>query len=194
MIIIEFLYMHYKKRIVQLKLPIYCLQVFIYFLSIMLIDVSTTDYAVFKIFIDILNAISSLYTLFDLIFTFYQLRLKHLGSVWVYFDFFYVVTNGILSSNNIVSYFAGKSFILISRLRVIGSILSIIIFVKAVYFMQLIDAIAPIIRILQRMLADIKVFVLLMLAMIFSFTFSFYLVGINQLYHDNFGVNDPTEN
>jgi len=160
----------------------------------MLIDVSTTDYAVFKIFIDILNAISSLYTLFDLIFTFYQLRLKHLGSVWVYFDFFYVVTNGILSSNNIVSYFAGKSFILISRLRVIGSILSIIIFVKAVYFMQLIDAIAPIIRILQRMLADIKVFVLLMLAMIFSFTFSFYLVGINQLYHDNFGVNDPTEN
>lgn len=60
------------------------------------------------------------------------------------------------------------------------AILSITIWVKAMYFLQLIDAVAPLIKIISRIFFEIGYFIIVMLIVIFAFANAIYLIGINQ--------------
>ena len=62
-----------------------------------------------------------------------------------------------------------------------GSILSLTIFTRMLYYMQLVDNIAPLVNSFMQILFDIRWFLTIMLVIMFAFANSFYLIGRNQL-------------
>lgn len=97
-----------------------------------------------------------------------------LKSIWAYFDILYIITNSFVSICLI-----DQSIIHISHVRTVEAFLSVIIIMKLVYFMQLIDVIAPLISIIIQIFIDIAWFMLIFVIIIFAFSYSFYLIGRN---------------
>jgi len=144
-VITEFFYKHYKKKILKQQLPVYLLQIMIYFMS-----VGLRKGSVERIVSDWLNLAACIYTV-GLIF----MNLKYVGvvvlqTVWVYFDIIYVLANGCVSMSRIYDEINGdhnhaegiiEEGLLVEKMtvRIIQAFLSIIIFGKLIYFMQLID-------------------------------------------------------
>ena len=53
----------------------------------------------------------------------------------------------------------------------------LLIFVKSLYYLKLIDDIAPIVDIILRILGDIKYFMVIFIDIVFAFSISLYLLG-----------------
>lgn len=70
------------------------------------------------------------------------------------------------------------------------SILCITIFGKLLYYLQLLDEVAPLIKIINAIFYDIRWFMLVFLVTIFAFSQSFYLLGKSQLEFDNIPEDD----
>lgn len=88
-----------------------------------------------------------------------------------------------LHNNTIVDKFAT---------RVMQACLSISIFGRLLYYMQIIDAIAPLINIIFLIFADIKWFFVIFVIIIFAFSSSFQLLYRNQLDYDHIHEDDAT--
>jgi hypothetical protein len=66
-------------------------------------------------------------------------------------------------------------------LRCIEAILIFLIYVKASYFMSLIDATAPLIDMISEVIFDIRYFIFVLIVQVFAIASSFYIIGQNQL-------------
>ena len=67
----------------------------------------------------------------------------------------------------------------VSHLRVIESILSIIILDRLFYYLQMVDAVSPLITMINVIFTDITWFMLVIIVTGFSFAVSFYMIGLN---------------
>ena len=67
----------------------------------------------------------------------------------------------------------------INHLRVIESILSVIILDRLFYYLQMVDAVSPLITMINVIFTDITWFMLVIVVTGFSFAVSFYLIGLN---------------
>jgi len=65
--------------------------------------------------------------------------------------------------------------------RVIQAIVSIMIWTKSLYYMRLVDELAPLVSIIFKIFYDIRFFVVTLTIGIFAFANAFYLIGKNQI-------------
>jgi hypothetical protein len=100
-----------------------------------------------------------------------------LTSYWTFFDISYIIMNTLVSLSVVL-----PSFIPIESLRILEAILSIVIVLKMLYFMQLIDQIAPLVYVIFRIFYDIAWFMVVFIMILFANSTAFYLVGQNQKY------------
>jgi hypothetical protein len=63
------------------------------------------------------------------------------------------------------------------ELRLVCSILSIVIIVKLLYYMQLMDNVAPLVNIIILIFGDIGWFLLVFVITMWGFATSFYMIG-----------------
>lgn len=70
-------------------------------------------------------------------------------------------------------------------LRILESIGILLLSIKSLYYLKLIDDIAPIVDIILRILSDIKYFMVIFVVIVFAFAISFYLLGKNQVDFDD---------
>ena len=75
--------------------------------------------------------------------------------------------------------------------RNLEAISTFLIYVKAGYFLSLIDATAPLIDNITVVISDIKYFAFVLGIQIIAFASCFYIIGQNQLDFDNIGELDP---
>lgn len=66
--------------------------------------------------------------------------------------------------------------------RILEAALCFLLLMKSLYFMQLIDEIAPYVNIIFVILNDISYFMMIFIIFILAFSTVFYLLGRNQLY------------
>lgn len=92
---------------------------------------------------------------------------------------FYVVANSIINITNIYDAADVDTWIKKQDVRIVASFLSLAIFGKMVYFLKLIDQIAPLVHIIIRVFYDIRWFIAVMLVSIFAFANSFYILAKN---------------
>lgn len=98
--------------------------------------------------------------------------ISYMKDIWGWFDLIYILLNGVINAVNIQKDLMEKK-----DLRLIQSVLSITIIVKLLYFMQLIDQIAPLVKIIQLIFGDIGWFMVIFLVAMFGFSTSFRLLG-----------------
>ena len=99
-------------------------------------------------------------------------------SPWAYVDVLYTVLNFTVTLS-IMGHFSLEFF------RKVQAFLALVVWGKCLYFLQLIDDIAPLIHIIFRIFSDIKWFVILLAIEMFAFANCFYLIGKNQLQYDS---------
>ena len=66
-------------------------------------------------------------------------------------------------------------------LRVMSSMVAVLIWTKSLYFMQLIDQVAPLVHIIMMIFWDIRFFIVTMMIAVFAFANAFYMLGKNQV-------------
>ena len=104
-----------------------------------------------------------------------------LRSPWAYIDMIYIVLNTLIT----VFVFESK-LIDYHRVRHLQSVLSILINLKLVYFMQLIDDIAPLVNIIMKIFYEIRYFMMILGVIIIAFAHAFQQLGKNQLDNINY--------
>lgn len=128
-VIIEFLYKHYRDKILKTQLPLYMLQLLFYFIFI-LVTPGTT-----KIIVAGINLFFSLISLIVILINSKFVGPTYFKSPWAYFDIIYVALN----SNICIAELSGDVYMAHDTMRSVSAVLAIIIFAKLLYFMQLID-------------------------------------------------------
>lgn len=63
--------------------------------------------------------------------------------------------------------------------RVVEAVTVLVIWIKFLYYMQLVDEMAPIVHIIFQILFEIRYFILVLIIAICGFANSFYLIGKN---------------
>jgi hypothetical protein len=164
-VIIEFLYKHYRRYIRKYRLPVYIFQLVIYFITILVTEDKISNY---------INLLSCFYTLVMLVLNTIYIGKTFFKQVWAYIDILYFIINSIISIGLI---FPGS--IEIHTLRVFMSVLSITIFSRLIHYMQLIDEIAPLVNIIILIFYEIGWFMVIFCVCIFAFANSFYLISQN---------------
>ena len=66
----------------------------------------------------------------------------------------------------------------IDRLRHMEAITASIIWVKSLYFLELFDEISPLVKSIFKMFEDVFYFTLILILAMFSFAFSYFLLGL----------------
>jgi hypothetical protein len=69
----------------------------------------------------------------------------------------------------------------------------VLIYVKASYFFSLVDALAPLMDIIKKILSDITYFIFIMFFFIIGFSTCFYLIGLNQVEFDDISESDMSK-
>ena len=100
-------------------------------------------------------------------------------SFWGWFDVMYIILNGVIN----IGLLSPGSLIGSKSLRLIASLLSIVIIVKLLYYMQLMDSVAPLVNIIILIFYDIGWFVIVLVLTMWGFSTAFYLIGKNQYWH-----------
>jgi hypothetical protein len=68
--------------------------------------------------------------------------------------------------------------------RTLGSFLSLIVFVKTLYYLKMVESLAQHIDVIFKIINSIKFFLVVFLICLISFSNSFYLLGRNQIQYD----------
>ena len=100
---------------------------------------------------------------------------KYLYRVYTWFDLTFYIFNTIANFHLLTK----ENEDSIKDMRVLYAFAILFFLASTMYFMKLIDNIAPIIDIIIRIFFDIKWFVFVFLCVISAFGFSFYLLGSN---------------
>lgn len=104
---------------------------------------------------------------------------------WAWIDTVYSALNLTVSIMIIQSIYE-DNHAAIDRLRHMEAITAIIIWVKSLYFLELFDEISPLVKSIFKMFEDVFYFTLILILAMFSFAFSYFLLGRNQLQYDKF--------
>ena len=144
----------------------------------------------------ILNLFIALYILGNTIVHGWQIGRAYFKNRWPYVDIccctlnIYISINIILETGEHESE-QGKYRTTQHSQRIIEAIVAILIWTKSLYFMALIDEMAPLVYIIFRVFSDIQYFVVTMVIAICAFANAFYLIGKNQVQFDE--IEDPNE-
>ena len=76
----------------------------------------------------------------------------------------------------------------VQKMRRIGALAAIFVWLKSFYFFEMNEQMTPIIQTIFKSLVDVLLFGFVLVIAMFSFSYSFYLVGRNQIQYDS-----PTE-
>jgi len=177
-IIVEYLYGHYCKYILWYRFPPYVGQLAVFYTTILFHEGGREGNKLYEqlgLYLGVVNLFSTLYTV-----CMTYLLVKHTGltifrGYQTWFDLAYIALNSCINVGILAEDVVGRD-----TLRVTASILAITIIVKMLYFMQLIDAIAPLVKIIFLILIDIGWFLLIFIIIMFGFATSFYLLGLSQ--------------
>jgi hypothetical protein len=184
--IIEYLYINFKKSVIRQQFPIYLVQLACFFISIK-INVETKEwYHWVPNVMDYFNLVFATYTLTLIYQTLYHSSSTVFLRPWIYCDITYMVLMYIISFNRIYESFnhgAGEIGTGLYNIRIMQSFLSLTILGRLLYFMQIIDQIAPLIRIIILIFADIKWFFVIYIITVFAFSCTFELLGRNLVEH-----------
>lgn len=160
--IIEFLYKHYRRRIIKARVPIYVVQFFVYFISIYLNEDwyknkenPENSLGRFANFMAIINLILSFVQGSSVVVLGLEGGYTYFRSVWSHMDIIYTVFNALVSLAILADDFISQQ-----SLRVIEGFLALLIVGKMLYFMQLFDQIAPLVTIIGKILKDIYWFMI----------------------------------
>lgn len=68
--------------------------------------------------------------------------------------------------------------------RILFALVSLLIWLRCLYYMQLSDDISPLVRIIYMIFHDIQYFMVIFIILIIAFSNAFYLLGQNQVQFD----------
>ena len=105
--------------------------------------------------------------------------------VYTWFDIVFYTLNTIASQ-----YAFSENYDSQGMIRILQAFGILFFLAKNFYFMKLVDEIAPLIDIIIRIFIDIKWFMFIFFAFIVCYSFSFYLLGLNQVESDNLTQDD----
>jgi len=200
-IIIEYLYLKYKKRILWYKLPVYVAQLFVYFTTIYLDEskfTTQTDELSGKLIlapvVDHSFFLSNIFTLANLGLTMFSLFTivmqakdkagrESLLNKWFYIEVAFILMNTYVSIGILGQFTTNTEGN--QAQREVEALLALLIWTKALYFMQLIDEVAPLVHIIFKVFYDIRYFLVTLVIALFAFANSFYLLGKNQIQYDS---------
>lgn len=104
------------------------------------------------------------------------MKKKFFFSIWNYLDFTYIVSN-LLLVTQLILYMWAVSFLSFSKFRILESLISIVIVLKMLYYMLLVEQIAPLIELIFLILKKILWFMVVFILFIFAFSVAIYLIG-----------------
>ena len=84
----------------------------------------------------------------------------------------------------IYSIYYDEDHVRIEYLRRIEAITAIVIWIKILYFMELVDEVSPLIRSIFKIFEDVMYFTGILTIAMFSLAFSYFMLGRNQLQYD----------
>ena len=126
-----------------------------------------------NLFVVAMNQIQTIIMVSIMIRTYILAARNYFDRVYTWFDIMFYTLNTI--ANQFAFY--QESYIEVQR--ILQAFCVICFLGKNFYYMSLVDQIAPLIDIIIRIFFDIKWFLFIFLACIFSFGLSFYLLGAN---------------
>ena len=173
--IIEYLYMHYKAKVLRTTFPVYLIQIVSYFLM----AVTSFDQDK-KLVIDVLNIVGVIYTFIMILISLKFVGFTMFEKPWVYIDIMYILFIGTISINTLLVSMTNKSPVSEENIRTLSAACSILIFGKMIYFLQIVDQVAPLINIIIKIFYDIGWFVIILMVFVFAFSNSFYILAKNQ--------------
>ena len=94
------------------------------------------------------------------------------GQWWTIVDFCIIVLNNVI----VLGAFLGMER---QKLRIYEVFLILLMCLKSLYYLKLVGPIAPLIDIIQRILVDIKDFIVIFLIGWIAFSYSFFIIGQN---------------
>lgn len=181
---IEFMYKHFKRAILRGKFPTYMFQVVLFFLSVLLPRGS-----VIKLLSDFANIGAVMFTVLNIWMNAKYAGRKIFDTVWVYYDLLYIFGDIFIAISNIVDFYTWTQEqegvtgdfhqVDVRSVRIVQSILSITIFGKMMYYLQLVDQIAPLVTIIFKVFGDIYWFMVIFILNIFMFATSFFIIARN---------------
>ena len=141
LVIIEFLYKHYRSVILKYRLPVYIFQLIFYQAAVQLNEgfVESESNSLFDQGVTAIGSVTNVFAVINILLTLYSIVMiiiqgraagrTYFKTIWCFFDIGYIAVNGIIAFAMI---FTG--FINIQALRIIEAVLSIVIIVKLIYF------------------------------------------------------------
>ena len=133
-VIIEFLYIKYRNSAIKIQFPIYICQFVLFFVSVNYERNRTLNFA---------NLASCMITFIQLCTNFYHNKFSMFKRIWTYIDLWYTFVLAIISIALInqarINDSNFKPLLNHYDIRVLSAFLSIRIFLKLVYFLQIID-------------------------------------------------------
>jgi hypothetical protein len=123
--------------------------------------------------VNVLQMICSITMAITLVINTKNIGLTYWKSVWSFMDLIYCVFIFVTSMMMLTMHSLSRS------LRIFESIIAVCIWWKALYYMQLIDQVSPLVSIIFKIFDDILIFVLISAILLFALANSYYLIGLN---------------
>lgn len=169
--------------------------------SLFILKPNENDYDVWIKVFAILNLVSSISVLLNLFSQFLNLGKQVFYNHWTYMEAAFCILNLYISAR-IYENSNFKTALEVnekgnlpdlddvhikeeSSLRVVEAFIAILIWNKSLYFMSLVNEIAPLVTIIFKVFYDILNFMLVLAIVILAFANSFYLIGKNQAQFDD---------
>lgn len=169
--------------------------------SLFILKPNEKDYDVWIKVFAILNLVSSISVLLNLFSQFLNLGKQVFHNHWTYMEAAFCILNLYISAR-IYENSNFKTALEVnekgnlpdlddvhikeeSSLRVVEAFIAILIWNKSLYFMSLVNEIAPLVTIIFKVFYDILNFMLVLAIVILAFANSFYLIGKNQAQFDD---------
>ncbi len=106
------------------------------------------------------------------------MKLKFLFVAWNHIDLYSLCLNLAI----VIMIFKESNQVMI--IRRIEAAAAILMWLKFLYFLRIINATAPLVRMIQEIISDMKSFFIVYCICMFAFANAFYLIGRNQLEHN----------
>jgi hypothetical protein len=184
-VITEFLFINVRPMILKWQLSVYICQMGLFFLSIYSKEIFSEGMEL--IYLDYVNLGISIWKAWIMIkMVFVDEGIRTFKKLWSWFDLTYFSVLGFLSISAIHRdrmrhQEGGELESTFEFTRYLEALLSITIWGKLMFYLQLIDELAPLIKIIILIFRDIRWFMIVFIVMIFAFANAFYLVGQNQI-------------
>ena len=185
----SFLYEKYKRKIILFVLPFYIIHMVALIAHQILMElietasktpITTVEQQVYferaELALNIVNGIIAFMVVMNslLIFlSFWENKLRYFKRFWTIIDISIIALNAII----VVQCYFYKNMISSKDAHTIEAFLTILMWLKALYFMQLNEDIAPLIDSIFTVIKDIKTFIYVLLVGLAAYSNAFYIIG-----------------